>query len=83
MPKRQQKDQTTRTGERSGDQPKRRPSGADPSKEHGTGRSWVHDEPPLEQGDDPQRSGYSDRETPEATPPGARPGRQGERPAKR
>lgn len=83
MAKRQQKDRTTRTEERSGEQPKRGPSGVDPSKERSSGRSWVRDEPPLEQGDDPQRSGYSDRETPEATNPGARPGRQSERPAKR
>jgi hypothetical protein len=32
----------------------------------------VHDEPPLEQRDQPQHSGYSDRETPEANNSGTR-----------
>jgi hypothetical protein len=64
----------------------RKPENSPPSRERGserdTGRSWVHDEPPLEQNDDPQRSGYSDRETPEANNPGAPRSPPGERPAK-
>jgi hypothetical protein len=69
-------------GERRGKQPKR-PAGADPAKQRGerdTGRSWVHDKPPLEQNDDPQHSGYSDRETPEADHPTPQPTRPSDRP---
>jgi hypothetical protein len=67
-------------------QPKR-PATGDTEKQRGeqrdTGRSWVHDKPPVEQNDDPQHSGYSDRETPEAGTPGSQPGRPGERPRTR
>ena len=70
-------------GERRNPQPKR-PGAGDAEKQRGdqrdTGRSWVHDEPPPEQHDDPQHSGYSDRETPEADTPGPQPGRSSERP---
>ncbi|HJS22052.1 MAG TPA: hypothetical protein VJ764_05295 [Steroidobacteraceae bacterium] len=62
--------------------PEKRPT--DPANPRGgerdAGRSWVHDEPQLEQDDDPQRSGYSDRETPEADRPASQPGKPGERP---
>jgi hypothetical protein len=69
--------------ERRSRQPKR-PGAGEPERQRGnqrdTGRSWVHDEPPLEQHDDPRHSGYSDRETPEAGTPESQPGRSGERP---
>jgi hypothetical protein len=48
--------------------------------ERDTSRSWVHDKPPLEQNDDPQHSGYSDRETPEADKPTSQAVRPSERP---
>jgi hypothetical protein len=49
------------------------------SGDRDTSRSWVHDKPPLEQDDNPQHSGYSDRETPEADKPTSQPGRSSER----
>ena len=86
MAKRQQNDPVTRTGERRGERSKP-PTGGDAARkrsgEQGSGRSWVHDEPQLDQGDEPQRSGYSDRETPEAHNPGPRTGEPGERRPKR
>jgi hypothetical protein len=71
-------------GGRGPKQPKQ-PGGGEAGKqrrsgERDTSRSWVHDKPPLEQNDDPQHSGYSDRETPEADKPGSQPGRSSERP---
>ena len=99
MAKRQQDNPSNRTQERRSEPQNRPRPGVGPSKERrseadtgsdqetgsqrGAGRSWVHDEPPLEQGDDPQHSGYSDRETPESKNSGEQSGRQSERPSKR
>ena len=71
-------------GGRGTQQPKQ-PGGGEMEKqrsggERDTSRSWVHDKPPVEQNDDPQHSGYSDRETPEADKPTSQPGRSSERP---
>ena len=84
MAQRHQIDPATRPRDRKSEQPKRPPAGTDPSRERGaekdSGRSWVHDEPPLKQEDEPKHSGYSDRETPESNDPGSRPARPSERP---
>jgi hypothetical protein len=68
-------------GEQRGRQPKKPGAGErQRDSQRDTSRSWVHDEPPLKQDDDPQHSGYSDRETPEAGTPESQPGRSSERP---
>jgi hypothetical protein len=71
MAKRQHNDPGTPAGGRRSEKPKQ-PADRDAPRQGGgerdSGRSWVHDEPQLEQGDEPQRSGYSDRETPESKP---------------
>jgi hypothetical protein len=80
MPKRKPDDPGTRSNPRRNEKPSR-PAGGEMPERSGTrdgGRSWVHDEPQLEQGDEPQRSGYSDRETPEAPHPGTRTGEPAE-----
>jgi hypothetical protein len=86
MAKRQQNDPATRAGERRGEKSKP-PTGGDAARkrsgERDSGRSWVQDEPQLDQGDEPQRSGYSDRETPEAEKSGPRSGEPAERRPKR
>jgi hypothetical protein len=71
MAKRQHNDPGTPAGGRRSEKPNQL-AGGDATRERGSerdsGRSWVQDEPQLEQGDEPQRSGYSDRETPECKP---------------
>ena len=88
MAQRRKHDPGTRSGERRDEGQKRQPAGRDPSKERGgkgesdSGRSWVHDEPPLEQRDpEPHRTGYSDRETPETKDEDLHPRRPAEGPA--